>query len=97
MGSRACLKLPEAVCVRSYLPRKTDQERGMAQLSPLISLIVIIPLIAFWLWMFDDMLKTDRLPGLLTNDARLDWMVAFILFNVFAAVVYYAIVYRQRH
>jgi hypothetical protein len=69
----------------------------MAQLSPLISLIVIIPLIAFWLWMFDDMLKTDRLPGLLTNDARLDWMVAFILFNVFAAVVYYALVYRQRH
>jgi hypothetical protein len=75
----------------------TYQERGMAQLSPLISLIFIVPLIAFWLWMFDDMLKNDRLPGLVTNDARLDWMIAFILCNVFAAVVYYAIVYRQRH
>ena len=39
----------------------------MAQLGPLMSLIVVLPLIAF------------------------------ILFNVFAAVVYYAIVYRQRH
>jgi hypothetical protein len=68
----------------------------MAQLSPLIPLIVIIPLIAFWLWMFDDMLKYDSLPGLVTNDARLDWTIAFIIFNVFAAVVYYALVYRQR-
>jgi cbb3-type cytochrome oxidase subunit 3 len=69
----------------------------MTQLSPLIPLIFIIPLIAFWLWMFNDMLKSDYLPGLMTNDAKLDWMVAFILFNVFAAVVYYALVYRQRH
>ena len=37
------------------------------------------------------------LPGLFTNDSRLDWMIAFILFNVFAAVLYYSLVYRQRH
>ena len=33
----------------------------MAQLGPLITLVVILPLIAFWLWMFDDMLQNDRL------------------------------------
>jgi hypothetical protein len=69
----------------------------MAQLGPLISLIVILPLIAFWAWMLNDMLQNDRVPGLLTNDARLDWTVAFLLFNVFAAVVYYVLVYRQRN
>jgi hypothetical protein len=69
----------------------------MAQLDPLISLIFIVPLIAFWAWMLNDMLQNNRLPSLLTADARLDWMVAFIVFNVFAAVVYYALVYRQRH
>jgi hypothetical protein len=69
----------------------------MAQPGAFISLIVVIPLIAFWAWMLEDMLKNDHLPGLLTADARLDWMIAFILFNVFAAVVYFALVYRQRH
>ncbi len=69
----------------------------MAQLSPLITLIVILPLIAFWLWMFNDMLQNNRLPSLFTNDAKFDWMIAFILFNVFVAVVYYTVVYRQQH
>ena len=69
----------------------------MTQLGPLIPLIFILPLIAFWLWMFNDMLKNDYLPGLVTNDAKLDWMVAFILLNVFAAVIYYALVYRRRN
>lgn len=69
----------------------------MAQPGPLISLILVLTLIAFWAWMLNDMLQNDRLPGLLTNDARLDWTVAFVLFNVFAAVVYYVLVYRQRN
>lgn len=69
----------------------------MAQPGPLISLILVLTLIAFWAWMLNDMLQNDRLPGLLTNDARLDWTIAFVLFNVFAAVVYYVLVYRQRN
>jgi hypothetical protein len=69
----------------------------MAQLGPLISLLLVLPLIAFWAWMLNDMLQNDHLPGLLTNDAPLDWMIAFIVFNVFAAVVYYVLVYRQRN
>jgi hypothetical protein len=69
----------------------------MAQLGPLITLVfIVVPLLSFWAWMANDMLQSDRLPGLITNDAKLDWTVAFILLNVFAAVIYYALVYRQR-
>lgn len=73
----------------------------MPPLSALISLLFIIPLIAFWVWMLRDMLNNDRLPNLLASgtllgDARTDWMVAFIFLNVFAAALYYSLVYRNR-
>jgi hypothetical protein len=42
--------------------------------------------------MFSDMLNNDRLP----NAMRSQWTVAFILLSVFAAVLYYANVYRDR-
>jgi len=38
------------------------------------------------------MLSNDRLPG----EVRSQWTVAFILLSVFAAVLYYANIYRDR-
>jgi cbb3-type cytochrome oxidase subunit 3 len=60
--------------------------------AQLIPFIFILPLIAFWAWMFRDMANNDRLP----SSAKDNWTLAFILGNVFAAVVYYATEYRGR-
>jgi hypothetical protein len=54
--------------------------------------IIILPLLAFWVWMFSDMLNNNRLP----DELRSQWAVAFILLSVFAAVLYYANIYRNR-
>ena len=44
----------------------------MVQLLPqLISLIVVLPLIAFWFWMFWDMTNNDSLPN--NSSAPLTW------------------------
>ena len=66
----------------------------MAQPIPsiVIPLIISLPLIVFWLWMFWDMVNNDNLPGS-TKDS---WMLAFIFMNVFAAVFYYVNEYRKR-
>jgi uncharacterized RDD family membrane protein YckC len=61
---------------------------------PLITgLIIALPLIVFWLWMFRDMINNDNLP----SSSKDYWMLAFIFMNVFAAVFYYATVYRNRY
>ena len=75
----------------------------MAQPIPqLISLILVLPLIVFWLWMFRDMRNNGRLPD---NSAapltwlpssKYNWMLAFIFLNVFAAAFYYVFEYRKR-
>ena len=61
-------------------------------LDKLIPLIFILPLIAFWIWMFRAMLKNDDLP----DSAKNGWILAFIVLNVFAAVIYYVQEYRTR-
>ena len=58
----------------------------------LLSLASILPLIAFWLWMFRDMVNNRCL---LTNEKN-TWTLLFIFLNVFAAILYYANVYRNR-
>jgi hypothetical protein len=58
----------------------------------LVSLIFILPMLAFYLWMFREMANNDRL----SPDERYKWMWAFIFFNVFAAAVYYVYEYRNR-
>ena len=58
----------------------------------LIPLAIIVPLIAFWLWMFRDMTNNRYL---LDNEKN-TWTVLFIFLNVFAAVLYYVNVYRNR-
>jgi len=57
--------------------------------APLLLLTVCL---AFWGWMFRDMVTNDQLPP----SAKQDWTFAFVLLNVFAAVIYYSTVYRNR-
>ncbi len=73
----------------------------MGQLVPLL----ILPLLAFWLWMFWDMTGNNDLPRWMYWDVtrydslpnrRLNWMLAFMFLNVFAAGIYYAVEYRNR-
>jgi cytochrome c oxidase assembly factor CtaG len=61
------------------------------QLIP--SLIVLVVGLAFWGWMFRDMIGNTEL----SPSAKQGWAFAFILLNVFAAVFYYATEYRNRH
>lgn len=64
----------------------------MDRLTPLV---IILPLLAlaFWLWMVWDLANNDNLP----DSVKLNWMLAFLFLNVFAAVVYYATEYRKRY
>jgi amino acid transporter len=75
----------------------------MVQLIPqLISLICIIPLVVFWLWMFRDMTNNGYLPNNSTApltwppSSKYNWTLAFIFLNVFAAAFYYVYEYRKR-
>jgi hypothetical protein len=59
----------------------------------LIPMLISLPLIGFWLWMFRDLAKNDYLPA----NSKNNWMLAFILLNVFAAGWYYFVEYRNRN
>ncbi len=54
--------------------------------SVIISLMIILPLVAFWLWMFQDMTNNANLP----SESKSNWTLAFLFGNVFAAAFYYA-------
>ena len=58
----------------------------------LLPLVLIVPVIIFWIWMFRDMLNN----GNLSDTAKSTWTVAFIFLNAFAAVFYYVYEYRSR-
>ena len=66
-------------------------------------ILALLPLTAlvFWFWMFSDMTKNDNVPPCflsVTNGKNpgVDWTVAFIVLNVFTAMIYYAMVYKKR-
>jgi uncharacterized membrane protein len=59
---------------------------------PLWPVLLILPLLAFLVWMAYDMTRNDRL----SSDTKARWAVAFLLLNVFAAGLYYVSEYRQR-
>ena len=69
----------------------------------LIPLIIILPLLAFYLWMFRDMAENDNLPSNSSPPltwpptSKYGWTVAFIFLNVFAALMYYSLEYRKNH
>jgi hypothetical protein len=58
----------------------------------IIPLLVFLVCMSFWGWMFRDMITNDDLP----SSAKDNWRLAFVILNVFAAVVYYNAVYRHR-
>ncbi len=60
--------------------------------SIIIPLIIILPLIVFWLWMAWDLGGNDNL----SRSEKFYWQLAFIFMNVFAAVFYYIYEYRKR-
>ena len=72
------------------------------QIAQLISVILLLPLIAFWIWMFRDMTRNASLPDNSTRpltwppSSKYNWTLAFIFLNVFAAAFYYALEYRKR-
>ncbi len=61
-------------------------------MDPLSALVIIIPLIAFWGWMFWAMANNEYLPV----NSKYYWALAFLVGNVFAAVYYYVVEYRNR-
>lgn len=60
-------------------------------LPPYAGLLFALPVIAFWLWMFTDMLKNTRLPP----GTRDIWVLAFIFLSIFTAAYYFVYVYRS--
>ncbi len=59
----------------------------------LIQLLIGILLIGFWLWMLIDMTNNPYIP----KKSKNNWFIAFILLNVFAALWYYLVEYRNRN
>ncbi len=57
-----------------------------------ITLLALLPLLAFWLAMFSDMTKNDYL----TSYSKSTWTLLFIVLNVFASMLYYFTEYRGR-
>lgn len=57
-----------------------------------IPLIIILPLIVFWLWMAWDLGRNNHL----SSSEKLYWQLAFLFMNVFAAAFYYVTEYRKR-
>ncbi len=74
----------------------------MMQTIQIISLLLVLLLVVFWLWMFTDMTKNDRLPSNSSPQltwppsSKYSWTLAFIFLNVFGAACYYVWEYRKR-
>ena len=64
----------------------------VALVTGLLVATVAAPFIAFWAWMFADMLRNDRLPP----RSRTTWLLLFCAGNVFGALLYYCTVFRTR-
>jgi hypothetical protein len=67
-----------------------------------VPLVIILPLLVFYFWMFRDMTSNSDLPS---NSAgplgwpptsKLEWLWAFVLLNVLAASYYYFTEYKGR-
>lgn len=52
-----------------------------------------LPLIGFWLWMIVDLTNNDYL----SRESKNNWLLAFVLLNVFGALWYYMVEYRPRN
>lgn len=78
----------------------------MLQASSLILLlapiVVIALLLGFWLWMFSNMINNDDIPSQTPAGlrwppiAKNQWIVFFVILNIFTAGYYYFTVYREK-
>jgi hypothetical protein len=59
----------------------------------LIPMMIALPLAGFWFWMFKDMTDNEYL----SSDEKNNWMVWFILLNIFTAAWYYLVEFRNRN
>jgi hypothetical protein len=68
----------------------------------LLALAIPILLVAFWIWMFNDMLNNDDIPSSeppgfrWPPQAKNQWIIFFIVFNIFTAGYYYFTEYNRR-
>ncbi len=62
----------------------------MLQLVPMLA---VVPLLGFWMWMFSDMNRNIHLR----SRSKSEWTLAFIVLNIFAALMYYFDEYRLRY
>lgn len=67
----------------------------------LITLLIPFLLVAFWLWMLNDMLNNHELPSSeppvlrWPPQAKNQWIVFFIVLNIFTAGYYYFTEYNK--
>ncbi len=62
-------------------------------MQQLLLLVIPLPFVGFWFWMFRDMMNNPYLSEREKND----WLLKFILLNLAAAALYYVIEYRSRN
>lgn len=77
-------------------------------MSPLLPVLITLPLAVFYLWMFYDMLHNPNLRSSpwaylgvggynqSPQDMRYNWALALLFLNVVGAMLYYFAEYRQR-
>lgn len=67
----------------------------------LFPLVIILLLLAFYVWMFHDMVNNDKFPSTTGGPFRwppvskYDWTVVFIFLNIVAAGYYYFTEYTK--
>jgi hypothetical protein len=82
--------------VMRYNTTSLTSSEGAPMLQPVptfvISVLISLTVISFWLWMFVEMVRNDDMD----STAKSYWTVAFILLSIFAAGLYYLNIYRRR-
>lgn len=61
-------------------------------MDPVPLTLALIPLLIFWMWMFWEMMRDERI----VFPAKTYWALAFVVLNIFTAVYYYATFYRDK-
>ena len=67
-----------------------------------VPLLIALPFLIFWGWMFTDMANNDDIPT--SNYAIIawppatknHWLFVFVILNFFGAIYYYFTVYQKR-
>ncbi len=67
------------------------ETNGCRCMPVVLSLVVIIPLVAFWVWMARDLNRNEYLR----DDKSKFWTMMLVLFNVFGAIAYDWYVYQN--